>query len=155
MARVARANTHATEDGWLALQRGGMKVRDIAREAGLSLRRVFYGLAAARDREAQNVQASPIIIPPLLIPSYGQSCKPLAELRCHDVHHGPMPKGSRKCCGFCHKSGVDSHPALYRDPAKDPKPEPRIKPKPDPLRDKIQALTRKQRRAMKRMQAQP
>jgi hypothetical protein len=49
---------------------------------------------------------------PDLIVVYG--CKAWgANSTCADVHpNGPIPDGSRHCCGSCHKSGIEWHPAL-------------------------------------------
>jgi hypothetical protein len=57
-------------------------------------------------------------------------------------HHGPLPAGSLLCGMVCHKSGVDDHPALARDPRTDPRPE--RKPKPAPAAARRE--TRKERR---------
>lgn len=46
---------------------------------------------------------------------------------CIETGCNSIREGSRCCCAVCHKSGMDGHPALKRDPRHDPKPE---KPKP-------------------------
>jgi len=62
-------------------------------------------------------------------------------------HHGPIPNGTVLCCMVCHRSGVDTRPALKRDPRTDPKPEPKTEVKP-PAK-----LTRRERRSLAKMYA--
>lgn len=134
----------AVEDGWLALRRGGVPCDAIAAEAGLGVRRVQLGIAAARRRESEIERARrpsrPVSGPrprqPRLTLCFGASCKPLAVLTCEDVHRGPIPEGSGCCCGVCHGSGKDRHPAIVLDPRDIPPPEPKVpeKPRPKPTR---------------------
>lgn len=82
--------------------------------------------------------------PPRLTMAYGSSCKPLSLLTCSDVHpRGPMPEGTTCCCGACHKTGIDGHAGLRRDPLTDPKPEPKLRAKP-----KTKQTRRQRRRAV-------
>lgn len=162
--RTPGRSVEATEDGWLLLQRHGMTVAEIAREAGVTTRRVRLGLADARLREpTQQGTSDPSRRHPgfSLVPMFGPSCKPLTLLTCEDVHpHGPIPEGSRLCCMApdCHKSGMDHRKALQRDPRTDPKPEKRAVPKPRPEPTRAQksggATSGKmaKRRAAKRLQ---
>ena len=62
-------------------------------------------------------------------------------------HRRRLPRGSRLVCMVCHKSGVDGHPALQRDPMTDPKREPIAKPIVAPLATHV--LNRRQRRLLK------
>ena len=120
-----------TEDGWLALRRGGMVASQIAGEAGVSKRHVQRGIKNALAREPKEGTSPKSRPGPRLVIAYGASCKPLALLRCDDVHpHGPMPKGTICCCAHCHETGIEGHPAFHRDPDTDPKPEPKAPPRP-------------------------
>jgi len=58
------------------------------------------------------------------------------------AHRRALRSGSLFCCMVCHRSGIDGHPALKRDPRTDPSPEP----KPAPAPAKTGRETRKQRR---------
>jgi hypothetical protein len=44
---------------------------------------------------------------PRLVLAFGSSGKPFALTHCDDIHHGPIPAGSRICCAACHRSGLD------------------------------------------------
>lgn len=46
--------------------------------------------------------------------TYG--CQPWTPLStCKNVHPGgPIPKGSKACCGKCHQTGIEGHPAFNR-----------------------------------------
>lgn len=54
---------------------------------------------------------------PHLMMTWGSGNKPVKQVRCHDVHHGPIPHGSSLCCGVCHCSGRDDHPLLQKMPS--------------------------------------
>lgn len=142
---IARAESHKTQDGWLALRRGGMSVIQIAREAGVPPRTVHDGIHAARQREGSSPTLDPsrLRVPRLTL-IFGSSCKALAALTCEDVHRGPLKHGTSCCCGVCHRSGKDHYRALYCDPARMPKPERKQKPA------KSKLLTRRERRAIMR-----
>lgn len=137
----------------LALRRAGVSVALLARRYGLSRQGVYDGIARARLAERP---AGTPPRPPSLVLAFGSSCKALGILRCQDVHPcracdckgcvrcnwtglAPIPKGTSLCCGVCHQSGQESHPALRRHTS-DPKPERRVASKPEPKR------TRKERR---------
>lgn len=145
--KVSLIERRANHDGWLLLFRGGMTPADIARESRLDLKTVKDGIKAAQRREGSSSASGMLSRYPHLVLIYGASCKPLAQLTCDDVHHGPFPKGSACCCAVCAKSGKDHYKLLQRDPRTDPKPEPRL---PESIKSKI--LTRKERRALKRVE---
>jgi hypothetical protein len=142
----------AREYIWLWDKRHGMSAQTIATRAGVSVRRVQFGLARARAMEKGHEQygesgvggagesalRGPRLIPMFPIGSY------TPQSNC--AHHRAIRSGSLFCCMVCHRSGIDEHPALHRDPRTDPAPEP--KPAPSPSSAKQPAReNRKQRRA--------
>jgi hypothetical protein len=140
---ISQAVIEHTESGWLALQRAGHKPAEIARTLRIRPSKVYAGISAARLREARNGSAALVPRPPRLVPYFGPSCKPMALLTCADVHpRGPMPKGSSGICMAKHCTGIEGHPALYRDPATDPKPDP----KPSAAKAKAKPTRRQKRR---------
>lgn len=132
---------------YLRLRRAGHRPIAIARRCGVCLKTVYNGIERERGREAEARRAATVDVRgPKLTPIYGSSCKPLALLRCDDVHpHGPMPEGTACMCGVCHKTGIEGHPALRID-AKPPR-EKRAESKPSPK------ANRKSKRAAKRAMA--
>jgi hypothetical protein len=138
----------AREYIWLWDHRHGMSPEQIARAFGTSPRRVRLGLTRAAAGEHGVSQTTPtdgtapVVREPRLIPMFpitsfwpGSQCG----------HYRMIPMGSLFCCMVCHRSGIEGHPALQRDPREDPEPEP----KPTaPPRKKPAVLTRKQKRAI-------
>jgi hypothetical protein len=133
----------AKEYVWLWDNRHGISAHEIAAREGVSVRRVKEGIASARrlDRPASaSASASASAIrSPRLIPMF-----PLGPYTPQSTcaHHRAIRSGSLFCCMVCHRSGIDGHPALHRDPRTDPAPEP----KPAPAPKKTARETRKQRR---------
>jgi hypothetical protein len=136
----------AREYIWLWDYRHGMSVAEIATRSGRTLARVQLGLERARAQEdgvfpygAGGASASalrgPRLIPMFPLGSY------TPQSTC--AHRRAIRFGSLFCCMVCHRSGIDGHPALLRDPRTDPSPEP----KPPPAPAKTAVETRKQRRA--------
>jgi hypothetical protein len=151
--RSSRAMTLAVaarEYVWLWDYRHGISPEEIATRDGQSVRRVRLGLARARAQEKGDVQDgqsgaggasasdsalwSPRLIPMFPLGSY------TPQSTC--AHRRALRSGSLFCCMVCHRSGIDGHPALLRDPRTDPSPEP----KPAPAPAKTARETRKQRR---------
>jgi hypothetical protein len=150
--------TAAREYIWMYDINHGLSDKEIAVREGLSIRRIRSGVERARqldNRSSQNSQDmtipgkgrvahSPPLIPLFPVGAYTpQSPCP---------HREPIEKGSAFCCMVCHRSGMDEHPALQRDPQTDPAPE--SKPEPAPqhtLQPKASESleTRKQRRRRK------
>ncbi len=135
----------AREYVWLWDHRHGISTEMIASRAGVSVRRVQFGLSRAQAQEKGDVLndstwanvhgiRAPRLIPMFPIGPY----TPLSTC----CHHRAITSGSLFCCMVCHCSGVDEHPALRRDPSTDPAPEP----KPEPPPPKTGPETRKQRR---------
>jgi len=159
----------AEVEGWLALRGAGWHDVDIAEESGVAAHLVAQLCSAlkarrAREGEAPGEARAPRLNPRFVVGSFtpssgcfhhcarcggsGKVARPGAAPKsaerdaCPDCEgFGGIRKGSRDYCPACDRSGLDGlHPALVRDPAKDPKPEPRrreTKPKPE---------SRKQRR---------
>lgn len=136
--RIPRVETARTEDGWLALRRGGMSARDIARECGYKLRAVQLGIANARLREGGRPTQGPLRQPELVPLFPIEAFTP--QVAC--PHHRPIATGSSFCCMVCHQSGKDHYASLRRNPETDPKPEPKAPPKPERKR------TRRERRSI-------
>jgi hypothetical protein len=135
----------AREYIWLWDKRHGMSTEEIAARAGRSVLRVEIGIERARAHEKGDIQSgtwgasasalkSPRLIPMFPVGSY------TPQSTC--AHHRAIQSGSLFCCMVCHRSGIDEHPALHRDPRTDPAPEP----KPAPAPKKTARETRKQRR---------
>ncbi len=108
---------------WLYDKRHGMSLQAMADRDNVNVRRIRSGIERAEAADAATV-ATPlrpsINQPPLvlLFPCVGFG----PSIPC--PHRGPIRRGSILCCAVCHKSGVDGHPALLRDPTTDPKCEP-------------------------------
>jgi hypothetical protein len=128
----------AREYVWLWDHRHGISTKAIAMREGVTVRRVEFGLARAQAQE-KTCASSTAIRPPRLVPFF-----PIGSYTPHSAcgHNRPIAPGSVLCCMVCHRSGVDDHPALERNPLTEPAPEP----KPAPAPKKTSRETRKQRR---------
>jgi len=136
----------AKEYVWLYDHRHGVTPEAIAVREGLTVLRVRLGLERAGVRERGQITVSgtdgAALRAPRLIPFFPiVSFTPQAPCG----HRTMLRKGSLFCCMVCHRSGIDGHPALVRDPRTDPAPEP--KPAPAPV--KVAVETRKQKRAIR------
>ncbi len=156
--RTERALTLATaarEYIWLYDLRHGVGIREIAAREKLSVGRVRFGLARARGMDKRSNQeallttskwGSDVIPVPRLMPFFPiGSFTPQSEC----PHREPIGEGSALCCMVCHRSGMDSHPGLRRDPQTDPTPELKAGPAPEFVpqpKDGKPLETRKQRR---------
>jgi hypothetical protein len=137
----------AREHVWLWDQQHGVSAHEIAARAGIPVRRVWRGLARARAQERKAVEdvslgnGSAAVRRPRLVPLF-----PIGPFTPQSTcpHHGPIRVGSVFCCMVCHRSGMDGHPLLQRDPLNDPKPDP--KPDPSPKATCPPVETRRQRR---------
>jgi hypothetical protein len=105
----------ATEDGLSSRQ-----IRERLR-GRVPIRTIQAGLARVRRQLDSCVQNRPLVPDPRLVPFF--PCGPYTPTtRCrHDIE--PIRLGSCLCCLVCHRSGLDGHPALRRDPRSDPKPD--------------------------------
>lgn len=126
-------NTIDLADIWVHRLQRGWTTHEIARHEGLSVRRVQQVL---EKRRADIHELPPL---PRLVPFY-----PITSLTPQSAcpHHGPIRHGSVLYCEVCGQSGLDDHPALWRDPRTDPSPE--RKPEPEPCTAAPE--TRRQRR---------
>jgi RNA polymerase sigma factor (sigma-70 family) len=104
----------------------------IARAIGVDLRR--------RERPAGRLDRA-TARPPGLVPLFPISAFTPRSTCPHQV---PIAPGSALCCMVCHRSGMEGHPALQRDPRTDPAPEPRPAPPPEPGAESRE--TRRERR---------
>jgi hypothetical protein len=138
----------AREYIWLWDNRHGDSPEKIAAREHINAGRVRLGIARAGAREKGISQTTPAVKDqagslrsPRLIPMFPlTSYVPTSPCG----HRRMLRVGSLFCCMVCHRSGIDGHPALQRDPRTDPSPEP----KPVPLVAKKAAKeTRKQKRA--------
>ncbi len=150
--------TAAKEYIWLFDLRHGISIEEIATREGLSAGRVRSGVTRAKGLEKKSSQDSPnlpmggngdIVQGPRLIPLF-----PIGPYTPQSAcpHREPIGKGSAFCCMVCHRSGMDDHPALQRDPRTEPTPEtkPEAVPQPDPQPKSGESLeTRKERRRRK------
>jgi hypothetical protein len=150
--------TAAREYIWLYDLRHGVGIKQTAAREGLSVGRVRYGVARARALEKKSTQNSlnmpiggngDVAHSPRLIPLF-----PIGPYTPQSdcPHHEPIGQGSAFCCMVCHRSGMDEHPALQRDPRTDPAPESRPEPAPQPALQPMASdslETRKQRRRRK------
>ena len=128
----------AREYIWLWDHRHGISTKAIAMREGVTVQRVEFGLDRAQAQEKSSANST-AIRPPRLVPLFPiGSYTPLSACG----HKRPIVPGSVLCCMVCHRSGVDDHPALERDPLTEPAPEP----KPAPAPKKTARETRKQRR---------
>jgi hypothetical protein len=131
----------AREYIWLWDNRHGVSTAAIAAREGLSTGRVKEGLARARRLDRPDPAAAGVLRSPRLIPLFPlDSYVPASAC----AHRRSLRVGSLFCCMVCHRSGIDGHPALQRDPRTDPAPEPKpsVMPAKKPARE-----TRKQKRA--------
>ena len=153
--RTLTLATAAREYIWLYDLRHGIGIKEIAAREKLSVGRIRFGLARARGMDKRANQeallttsrwGSDVIPVPRLIPLFPiGSYTPQSEC----PHRGPIEEGSALCCMVCHRSGMDSHPGLRRDPQTDPAPELKAGPAPDlgpQPKDGKRLETRKQRR---------
>jgi hypothetical protein len=151
--RTLTLATAASEYIWLYDLRHGLSIPEIAIRAGVSVGRVRYGVKRALAQEkpicsqALNKRPSPstrTIHPPRLVPLF-----PIGPYTPQSAcpHRVPIEPGSLLCCMVCHRSGVDDHPAMQRDPRTDPIPEPKLIPT-SVKRSKLSTrhVTRKERR---------
>jgi hypothetical protein len=138
LSRTMSLRVMAREYIWLWDFRHGVSVKAIAMRDGVTVERVGFGLARAQGQE-KACASSAAIRPPRLDPLF-----PIGSYTPHSScgHRRPIEPGSVLCCMVCHRSGVDDHPALVRDPLTEPAPEP----KPAPVPKKATRETRKQRR---------
>lgn len=97
---------------WLDLNESGNPTASIARRFNVPLRTVQHEIQLARGEVAAFLQTKVLISPPKLVMFYPfNGFTPKSKCR-HDVV--PIPEGSVMCCGVCHRSGQDRHPALQR-----------------------------------------
>jgi hypothetical protein len=138
---VARETT-ARENVWPWDFRRGVQTNEVAAREPLGARGVQSGAAraGARERKAINLGNSEAR-PPRLLPLF-----PVGSYTPHSkcAHNSSIRYGSRFCCMVCHRSGMDGHPALQRDPRTDPLPERKAALAPVPR--STGSETRKQRR---------
>ncbi len=120
-AHYPMLNVEQVDSLWAWLEREGLSRRSIARRAGVSVRTVQLGLARAKARRA-NPPIGRKPRPPRLEPLFG--CRPFTP-QSDCPHRGPIRGGERVACMVCHKTGIEDHPALQRDPRTDPAREPR------------------------------
>ncbi|MHB8397312.1 MAG: hypothetical protein ACYDCI_00035 [Candidatus Limnocylindrales bacterium] len=110
------------ESIWLWDVRHRVSIQEIATREDLSPRRIRLGIGRARASDIAIKGDTAALRPPLLVPLFPiTTFTPLSTC----AHLGPIPEGSVFCCMICHRSGVDDHPGLQRDPATEPKPEPK------------------------------
>jgi hypothetical protein len=104
----------AKEYVWLWERRRGVDTKAIANRSGVSVRRVRFGIARAKESR-DPTQGT--LHPPKLIPLF-----PIGPYTPQSVcgHRLPIQAGSLLCCMVCHCSGMDGHPALQRDVGKEP-----------------------------------
>jgi hypothetical protein len=138
LSRTMSLRVMAREYVWLWDYRHGLNAQAIAIRDGVKVQRVEFGIARAQAQDKPS-DSSTALRPPRLIPFFPiGSYTPLSACG----HHRPIEPDSVLCCMVCHRSGVDDHPALVRDPLTEPAPEP----KPAPVPKKATRETRKQRR---------
>ena len=127
----------AWEYAWLKDFEHGMSVEAIAKRDGVAPGRVRFGMKPRPLESEYRGWAIPEP-PPRLIPLFPVG---LYTPQSPCPHREPIRRGSNLCCMVCLQSGMDDHPALQRDPAKDPRRLPF--PFPLPLRgSKRRSLTR-------------
>jgi hypothetical protein len=100
----------AKEYVWLWERRRGVATKAIAIRAGVSVRRVRFGMARALAKEKSEPTRG-TLRPPTLIPLF-----PVGPYTPQSAcgHRLPIQAGSLLCCMVCHCSGMDGHPALQR-----------------------------------------
>jgi hypothetical protein len=147
----------AMEYVWLYDHRHGLSLNQIAARANATTDDVMHGVERAIELERRLSERPAVnefktgrpddthfrLIPLFPIVAFTpQSACP---------HHNPIEEDSRLCCMVCHKSGMDDHPGLLRDPETDPSPEPTPRPAKAvrPARSGEAKNTRKQRRHRK------
>ncbi len=135
----------AREYVWLWDERHGQSVREIAAREGVTISRVRFGLRRARAQE----KAAPLAATrkdsrkaPRLVPLF-----PIGPFTPTSTcgHTRPIEAGSSFCCMVCHGSGMDSHPAVQRDPRQEPLPEPKA-PEPEPINPGVETRRQKRKR---------
>jgi hypothetical protein len=155
--RTLTLATAAREYIWLYDYEHGVSRAEIAAREGLSVSRVQFGLCRARAvkraAEAQGDAAlglalagSDLVRQPRLVPLF-----PIGPYTPESAcpHRGPIRRGLVFCCMVCHRSGMDGHPALRRDPLTDPIPDPKPPPSSTPVmrpRSNAPRETRRERR---------
>ncbi len=156
--RTMSLATAAREYIWMYDMDHGLSSKEIAVRDGLSVGRIESGAARARELNKRFSQDSPGM--PTTGRGRGGHNPPLIPLfpvgaytpQSPCPHREPIEKGSAFCCMVCHRSGMDEHPALQRDPRTDPAPESKPEPAPEPdLQSKASEslATRKARRRRK------
>lgn len=129
--RTLTLATAAAEYVWMYDHRHGLSYREIAIREGVSVGRVRFGVKRARAQETPASSGAGIghlsadaetQRPPRLVPLF-----PIGPYTPQSLcpHRMPIEQGSALCCMVCHRSGMDEHPAMQRDPGTDPSPEPR------------------------------
>jgi len=129
--RTLTLSTAAAEYIWLYDLRHGLSIPEIAIRAGVSIGRVRYGVKRALAQEKpicadalnkQSSRSTRTIHSPRLVPLF-----PIGPYTPQSAcpHRVPIEPGSVLCCMVCHRSGMDEHPAMQRDPRTDPIPEPK------------------------------
>jgi hypothetical protein len=127
MSRELTLKTAAREYVWLYDYRHGISLGEIASRDRVSVQRVEFGVGRARAQEKGQTRdsvtdiAGPSTAGPRLVPLFPIGhYTPLSAC----PHKEPIEPGSLLCCMVCHKSGIDQHPGLRRDPLTEPSPEP-------------------------------
>jgi hypothetical protein len=150
--------TAAREYIWMYDMDHGLSCKEIAVREGLSVGRIESGAARARELNKRFSQDSPgMTIPGKGRGAHNPTLVPLFPVGAYTPqspcpHREPIERGSAFCCMVCHRSGMDEHPALQRDPRMDPAPESKPEPAPEPaLQPKASGSleTRKARRRRK------
>jgi hypothetical protein len=126
---------------WINRQDNGWTTKKIARYAGVTIRTVQMEIAWVRAQiKAWEAKQKAIRIPRLRLFFPVAGLVPNSACHCTPTNHIP---GSKLCCAVCHRSGIDDHPGLQREPILEPHPEPVYRP---PATNATK-LTRKKRRA--------
>lgn len=104
-------------EGWAILRGYGMSPKEIAKQAGVGVRKVTRGL---KRFDLGKIEPTPPITgsPPRM-----EVLFPVGPLTptCPCPHDGPIPRGAKVYCSVCDKSGLDDvHPHLVRNPSMDP-----------------------------------
>jgi RNA polymerase sigma factor (sigma-70 family) len=115
----------------------------IAHAIGADLRRREYP-AGRLDRATAR--------PPGLVPLFPVSAF-TPQSTC--PHRVPIAPGSALCCMVCHRSGIDEHVALQRDPRTDPAPERKPTPPPEPGAESRETRRERRRRRFLATGSQP
>jgi hypothetical protein len=147
MPRPIDLGTAAREYVWLWDYRHGRPTKEIAARERLSERRVREGISrAAASMTLTPGETSALTDPALRTPRL-EPLFPILTFTPQSAcgHKRDLRKGSCFVCMVCHKSGMDGHRALVRDPRTDPRPEPKKPPPPPPKPGARES--RRQRRA--------